>query len=151
MTMSISQTISSYFDGDLQLNEGLGLRAWLLESKANVDNFVVDCFVHTQLVDLLSAHQVRADALVASVGLPSSARASRKFRVPGRVLAIAGSILFVSLMTYFVVLRPAVVATVSGTGNVQWAAGTEKRTVGSLLREGNELALDRGTLNLTFA
>jgi ferric-dicitrate binding protein FerR (iron transport regulator) len=67
------------------------------------------------------------------------------------VLAAAALVTFVVAMTYFVGVRPNVVATVSGTRDVQWAIGVEKRIVGGLLQSGDELALDRGTLYLTFA
>lgn len=148
---SMSQQISAYFDGNLESDEELGLRAWLLESKDHLDHFVVDCFVHTQLIDLLNAHQVKANALVAAETQPSSSGRVRVFRIPGRLLAVAVSIFFVAALTYMAISRPTVVATVTGTGDVQWTAGIEKRTVGSLLQAGHELALDRGTLHVTFA
>jgi hypothetical protein len=148
---SMSQQISAYFDGNLSAHEELGLRAWLLESRDHLDQFVVDCFVHTQLIDLLSAHQVKANALVAAETLPASTGMFGIFRAPIRILAIAVSILFVVALTYMVVSRPTIVATVTGTGGVQWAVGGEKRTVGSLLQAGNELALENGTLHVAFA
>jgi hypothetical protein len=57
---------SEYFDGDLQPDEPKNLSAWLLEDPQHVDDFVVDCFVHTQLIEVLGPDQVRASGLVAA-------------------------------------------------------------------------------------
>jgi hypothetical protein len=64
---------------------------------------------------------------------------------------LAASILYLLTLGYFVISRPVVVATISGTRNVQWALSEEKRTVGTLLKANEEIALDAGTLHLTFA
>jgi ferric-dicitrate binding protein FerR (iron transport regulator) len=144
------ETLSAYFDADLQPDEYSRLRAWLHENTNHVADFLVDGFVHTQLIDLLGPDQASANALVTARLVAKSAPPSRTRRAVRRVLAVAVLLAFVVATTYFVAARPEYVATVTGTRNVQWAMGVEKRTVGDLLQAGDELALDRGTLHLTF-
>jgi ferric-dicitrate binding protein FerR (iron transport regulator) len=148
---SKTQLLSAYFDGDLLPEEYQQLRAWLLADPQRISDFVVDSFVHAQLVELLGPEQMRADRLVAANTWPKATRRSPVLRATGRALAVAASLLFVVALTYFTLFRPEVVATVSGTRDVQWVLGAQKRTVGALLQSGDELALDRGTLHLTFA
>jgi len=148
---SASALVSAYFEGDLDPDEYAHLRAWLLESSKHVDEFVRDAFVHTQLIDLVGPEQVRANRLVAAELVPKAAPHYSVPRSMGRMLALAASLMFVVVLVSFFMLRPAVVATVTGTRNVQWALGAEKRAVGGLLQSGDEVAVDRGTLHLTFA
>jgi len=145
------QRVSDYFDGDLLPEDEARLRAWLLESDDHVDDFVVDCFVHTQLIDLLNSHQVRANELVAAEFLPKSAPPRLSRQVMGRILTLAVSIVIVSAIVFLTASRRSVVATVTGTSSAQWVSDTEKWTVGSLLKSGDEVSVDRGTLRLTFS
>lgn len=148
---STPQFVSGYFDGDLDSDEHAKLRAWLLESRDHVNDFVIDGFIHTQLIDLLGPEQTRANALVAAEVAANSNQPLRPWRLSARLLAIAASLVFVVVLTYFAAFRAEVVATISGSRNVQWAPGSEKQTVGALLHSGSEIALEGGTLYLTFA
>jgi hypothetical protein len=66
-------------------------------------------------------------------------------------LAVAAILFCVATLTYFYAARPEVVASVNGTQNVQWAAGTTAQTVGGLLHAGDGLAIDGGLLHIVFA
>jgi hypothetical protein len=142
---------NGYFDGDLQPSEYATLRNWLLESDEHVNDFVVDSFVHTQLIELLGPEQVRANALVAAEFNPKADGRLGTRRLSGRLLLLAAMLVVAFPLAYFVMLRSEVVGTVTGTRNVKWAFGAEKRTVGSLLQAGDEVALNVGTLYLTLA
>jgi ferric-dicitrate binding protein FerR (iron transport regulator) len=148
---SAPHILSAYFDADLEPGEYGRLCAWLHESTDHVAQFVVEGFVHSQLIELLSPDQARANALVAARLLTESAKPRRTRHFAIRSLAVAAAIAVVAATTYFAAVRPKVVATVTGTRNVQWAPGIEKRIVGGLLQSGDELALEHGTLHLTFA
>jgi ferric-dicitrate binding protein FerR (iron transport regulator) len=148
---ALSQRICAYFDGDLTPDDQAKLRDWLLECRRHVDDFVVDCFVHTQLIELLSAHQVRANALVAAASLPEVLPPRKAHHRAGRLLALAASIAFVGVVMYLATARRSVVATITGTTDAKWASAADKRTVGSLLEAGDEIAIDGGVVRLAFA
>ena len=145
------QHVSGYFDGDLTPDEELKLRAWLLESQDHIDDFVTDCFVHTQLIDLLNSHQMHANALVAAEMLLKLEHRPLPRRFMGRILALAVSLAIVATAIFFIASRGFVVATVTGTSNARWTSDAEKRTVGSLLKAGDEISVDGGSLRITFA
>jgi ferric-dicitrate binding protein FerR (iron transport regulator) len=147
---SLPQLVSAYFDGDLTPNEEPVLRAWLSEGQDKIDDFVINSFVHSQLLDLLNSHQVRANALVASV-LPELEHRPPSRRFIGRILTIAVLLAIVATSIFFFASSGSVVATVTGTSNARWTSDGEKRTVGSLLKVGDEISVDGGTLYITFA
>jgi hypothetical protein len=100
---------------------------------------------------LLGPEQVRANALVAAEFNPEADGHYGTRRLSGRLFLLAATLIIIIPLTYFVMFRAEVVGTITGTRNVKWALGAEKRTVGSLLQAGDEVALDLGTLYLTLA
>jgi ferric-dicitrate binding protein FerR (iron transport regulator) len=152
-----TQQISAYFDGDLSSAEQQSLCAWLLQNRSHVDEFVRCGFVHTQLIEMLSANQLHANALVAAEGLSPTATQSptkpkRSQLWITNLTLLAASIGVVLTLGCFLAWRHTVVATISRTQNVQWVDDTAaSRNVGSLVQAGDDIALKSGTLFLTFA
>jgi hypothetical protein len=148
---SVSQHVCAYFDGELTPDGQRTLCAWLLESQEHIDDFVADCMVHTQLIDLFNCHQLRANALLAVEGFSIVAGSHRSRRIIGRILSLAVSLAIVGTVMFLVLTRHSVVATVTGASNAQWNSDAEKQTVGSLLKAGDEISVARGTLRLAFS
>jgi ferric-dicitrate binding protein FerR (iron transport regulator) len=146
----ITKLMSAFFDDDLSSDQRTALRVWLLESPEHIDQYVVNSFVHTQLIDLLNPHQLRANALVAAESLSSLKSSAPSRYSTGRMLGLALSIAVVLALMFLVFPRRSVVATVTGTTNAKWASGFEKRTVGAHLESGDEIVIDQGTVRLSF-
>jgi hypothetical protein len=155
---SVPQFVSDYLDGDLSGPDHAKLRQWLFATRRNVDSFVTCSFIHSQLMDWIGPEPTKVREIVAAETLPKRVRVARATRaianlrsLSGRLLALATVLAAVVAAAYLYFGRVEAVASVSGTRNVLWTKGADVRKVGSLLRNGEEVAIDGGTLHIVFA
>jgi ferric-dicitrate binding protein FerR (iron transport regulator) len=155
--METVQLISDYLDDELTADDAESLVSALETDSGAMDRLVMGSYVHSQLLDWMSQSRVLdPTAFVSSdvrVGVAEggddwgSNGARRPLRSLAAVLTIAASLVLVS---YLVALRPSAVAQLtSGTGS-RWKMSLGDVPVGSLLKERQELALEKGTALVTF-
>jgi ferric-dicitrate binding protein FerR (iron transport regulator) len=156
--METVQLISDYLDDELTDDQAQKLTDVLDANPDAIDRLVMGSFVHSQLLDWMSQSRMMDPATFGpsdlSVGLAKSAAdpMSQRSRWWSRrslaaVLAIAASL---AVVAYLVALRPAVVAQLTSATDTRWRASHTEIPVGSLLKDRQELALEKGTALITF-
>jgi ferric-dicitrate binding protein FerR (iron transport regulator) len=155
---NVQQLISGYLDDDITDDQAQELAGVLESDPDAVDRLVIGSFVHSQLLDwMMQSRIVDPAMLVASeyrVGvarsvtgaLPMSSRLW-SLKSLAAVLTIAAS---VAVVTYLVALRPTVVAQLTSATDCQWGTSQADIPVGSLLKDRQELALQKGSALVTF-
>jgi anti-sigma factor RsiW len=161
---SIRQLISDYLDGELTDQESGELAAALAVDPAELDHFVLHHFIHCQLLDWMDHHRLQddpmsgavddADARLAPASFPAPRGPAPRSRSRLPWIAVAAALLIVagiSAVTYVVASRPTIVAQVTEATNCQWHGAPSAFPVGTLLQDGQQLELVRGSAVVTFA
>jgi ferric-dicitrate binding protein FerR (iron transport regulator) len=156
--METVQLISDFLDDELSSDQAKKLAGALESDPDAIDLLVMGSFVHSQLLDWMSQSRIMDPASFASsdfrddLARPVAEPVSRHSRLwslrsAAAALAIAASL---AVFAYFVALRPAVVAQLTSATDTRWGAAQAEIPVGSLLKDRQELTLDKGTALITF-
>ena len=152
----MQQLVSGYLDGELTHEEERHLAASLESDSAAVDQLVFHSFLHSQLLDWLTTPNERLEAahLPRVTGMPTT---GRMWRIGPGTRWLAASLLVAAgliALTYIVAIRPVVVGQLTEASGCRWGpvpAGSQAAlTVGTLLHDGQELALLQGTALVTL-
>jgi hypothetical protein len=156
--MEATQLISDYLDDELTRDEAQKLADVLDADPDAINRLVMGSFVHSQLLDWMSQSRIMGPAAFASRGFRDDlsksvaepvSKHSRwwSLRSAAAALAIAASL---AVVAYLVALRPAVVAQLTSANDTRWGAAQAEIPVGSLLKDRQELTLEKGTALITF-
>jgi ferric-dicitrate binding protein FerR (iron transport regulator) len=162
---SIRQLISAYLDGELADDDAGRLATALRIDPAELDRFVLNHFIHSQLLDWMDQQRIHGgsicddcDALDAgpmplSVAAPrgGAARLRPRLQWMGAVAAALLIAAGIFAVTYVMGSRPVIVAQLTETTNCRWAGTQSEIPMGSLLQDGQQLELEQGSAVVTFA
>ncbi len=163
---SRDQLFDAYADNELTADQCGALSAWLRASAANVDWFVRESFLHSQLfvqsrekllhADVMSLPECEADAEgLPLVGLrrPAAARA-RRGNNRRTVAAVAASLAIIAAGVVWGWLRPSAPPAVGQmtrlTAGAAWSAPDKSSSAGALLHQGQRLHLASGRAQATL-
>jgi ferric-dicitrate binding protein FerR (iron transport regulator) len=154
----MQQLISGLLDDELSSEQAQKLAGALESDPDAIDRLVMGSFIHSQLLAWMSQSRLMDPAaLVASdlsIGFSDSvadpmSKSSRWWsrRSFAAVLAVAAS---VAVVAYLMALRPAVVAQLTSATDTRWSVSQADIPVGSLLKDRQELSLEKGSALITF-
>jgi ferric-dicitrate binding protein FerR (iron transport regulator) len=157
----VHRLISGFLDDELSREEAAQLAAALESDGATVDRLVFQSFLHAQMLEWMD-HQAGQERVPSpaerentSRSLPGSTRvnytrtASRFWARPALAAAILVAAGMVAL-AYFLMTRPTVVGQLTQATGCRWASPRQVISVGTLLKEGDELELEQGVALITF-
>jgi hypothetical protein len=162
----VPQLISGFLDGELSGEQATQLVAALETDDASVDRLVVHSFIHAQMLEWMD-HQGRQDRVPLSAvredksrrretsslaAAPRSLSAHISARL-GPKPALAAAMLIASsivALAYFLATRPTVVGQLTQATGCRWAQPRQAISVGTLLKDGDELELEQGVALITF-
>ncbi|QDT73310.1 FecR domain-containing protein [Lacipirellula limnantheis] len=158
----LDRFFDDYVDGVLGAEDGDILSKWLLASPANVDRFVRESFLHSQLFQIMRRSEIHAEAMATppsarapqSAGPRSRADSKSRFRLrsPATVAGFAALLVAVGAMLLaYRFSSPATVAQVSGlSADASFEQTRDAFNVGALLPQGRAISLRRGRLLATL-
>jgi hypothetical protein len=158
---SVKLLISAYLDNEINAQESEQLAACLQADNDAVDRFVMDSFIHSQLLYWLNEPVTAGDMMIATVAERSSfgdRSAQRRYNGVRRHLktwaALAAALLVsttIGSIAYLIMSRPVYVATLTEAAGCRWSAATSNLGVGSFLKDEQTLDLVTGRAEITFA
>jgi ferric-dicitrate binding protein FerR (iron transport regulator) len=177
---SIKLLISRYLDGELTDEETARLAEALKLDPASLDCFILNNYIHSQLLDCMDQQRVQDRAMSAIVeddaqgaliswsssnGLAGSSKAPllapsqsvdrtqrrRRLRAWGALAASLLVVAGISGVTYKIASRPVFVGTLTDAIGCRWGTAPSGIAVGTFLQEGQELELLTGSAVVTFA
>lgn len=165
--MDRSQTLTEYYlEQELSSDEKEELRQTLLRDRAKLDEFVVDTFIHSYLLDTVSHRQLKsgilAEALASVHGasvtgtakseVTSSSRSQAASRSLYLLTALAASLLLTaSFLIWNTIFASHPIGQLSQmTADCQWDNPVAGPEVGMLLSPGQKLNLAQGRVLITL-
>lgn len=148
----------AYAENDISDEEFQRLEAWLQERDANVDRFVRDSFLHSQLFAVVARRLLQADVMArppeVSVaryvtqerGLKGGGRAERRLTILAATLLVVATCLIA-----YLALRPRAVAQITKTSpSISWQGAGEAPRAGALLYARKSFRLRSGRVMATL-
>jgi ferric-dicitrate binding protein FerR (iron transport regulator) len=178
---SIQLSINDYLDGELTEHAAELLAKTLETDSAALDQFVMDHFIHSQLLDWMDPQHIQDRALIGIVDADdadveprkwsmaggmngrSNGLSSRRLTAPTDILrprtmrawgALAAALLIatsISVVSYVIGSRPVFVGTLTDATGCRWGSSPTPIEVGSFLEDGQQLDLLQGRAVITFA
>jgi ferric-dicitrate binding protein FerR (iron transport regulator) len=171
---NVQLLVSGYLDGELTESEADQLAAELENDSAAIDWFVLNNFVHSQLLEWMNQKHVPSGAVAAAADSPTidEFRDDEYLVSPGRLtfdaekqtdrgathrrrswaFPAAGAIVAASIAValFIVQSRSVFVGTLTEANNCRWGSAPAGLAVGSFLEDGQKLELMKGRAEITF-